>query len=164
MPFSSSIESPMRRALAVLMVCAAGLLAACADKPPPPATLDLTINAAPSINPSLDNRPSPVSVRVYELTSLANFQGAPFFNLLEGDAAALGAELMGKEEVVIPPGGTRSVKKELKPTTRFIGMVAFFRDYERGIWRAQATVKPNADNKLVAEVQTRSIAVTEAAK
>jgi type VI secretion system protein VasD len=154
----------MCRVFAVLLVLAAGALAACADKPPPPATLDLTLNAAPSINPSLDNRPSPVSVRIYELTSLSNFQGAPFFNLLEGDVAALGPELMGKEEVVIAPGATRNVKKELKPTTRFIGLVAFFRDYESGIWRAQAEVKPNQENKLVAEVQTRSIAVAEAGK
>ena len=158
---SSSTERRGVRVAAAMLVAAVAALAGCSSPPPPPppTVLDMTITASPGLNPAVDNRPAPVSVRIYELASPSAFEGATFFNLLDADTATLGADLAGREEIILTPGASRTYAKELKPTTRFVGVVAFFREYESGVWRAQIPVAPNQTTKATLDVQPRSIAL-----
>lgn len=120
---------------AIAMVTALGLVA-CASKPPPPTQITGTISASAQVNPSTSKRPSPLLVRVYELKSAAGFNNADFMSLYQRDQAELAADMLGKDEYVLAPGETKPIAKTLSPDTRFLGVVAAFRDVEHARWRA----------------------------
>lgn len=125
------------------------LLTACAAKPPPPpASVAGSIQASTQINPSASKRPSPLLIRVYELKSVAAFNGADFMSLYQRDQAALGGDLLAKEEFVLEPGETKAFAKTLAPDTRFIGVVAAYRDLEHAKWRTVVSVQPNQPQKV----------------
>jgi len=125
------------------------LLSACAAKPPPPpASVAGTIQASAQANPSVSKRPSPLLIRVYELKSVAAFNAADFMSLYQRDQAALGGDLIAKEEFVLEPGESKTFAKTLAPDTRFIGVVAAYRDLEHAKWRTAVAVQPNQPQKL----------------
>ena len=130
------------------MLAAAALLGACASKPPPPASVTGTVVASPQVNPSASRRPSPILVRVYELKSAAAFNGADFMSLYQRDQASLAADMLAKEEFTLSPGESKAFAKTLAPDTRFIGVVAAYRDLEHAKWRTAVAVQPNQPQKL----------------
>ena len=129
---------------------AAWLVVGCGSppKPPPPAKIAGTIQAAPDLNPSVSARPSPLRMRVYELKSATAFNQADFMALYQSDQAALGADLAAREEFILQPGESRPWVKTLAAETRFIGIVALYRDLERATWRTVVPVQPGREYKM----------------
>lgn len=123
------------------------LLSACAG-PPKPASVTGTIQASAQINPSASKRPSPLLVRVYELKSEAAFNASDFMSLYQRDQAALAADLIAKEEYVLNPGETKTFAKTLAPDTRFLGVVAAYRDIEHAKWRSVVAIQPSQPQKV----------------
>jgi type VI secretion system protein VasD len=128
-------------------------VAACASPPPPPpppkpTIAQVSIEALPTVNPDARGRPSPVLVKFYELKSLAVFNSVDFFSLFEKDKDTLGAELVAREEFQLMPGARRSFEREVQADTRYLGVVAAFRDLERAQWRATIEVKPHQTTPL----------------
>ena len=111
-------------------------LAGCATPPPKPTQVAATIQASDRVNPSSSQRPSPLLLRVYELKTAAAFNAADFMSLYQRDKAELGADLVAKEEFVLAPGESKNFAKTLAPDTRFLGVVAAFRDVEHARWRS----------------------------
>jgi type VI secretion system protein VasD len=138
---------------------AALLLAACAGAPKP-ASVTGTVQASAEVNPSASNRPSPLLVRIYELKSAAGFNSADFMSLYQRDQAQLAADMIAKEEFVLAPGETKTFAKTLAPDTRFIGVVAAYRDIEHAKWRSVVAVQPNQPQKLT--VKAGALAVEAA--
>jgi type VI secretion system protein VasD len=132
------------------------LLAACAG-PPKPASVTGTIQASAQINPSVSKRPSPLAVRVYELKSVAAFNAADFMSLYQRDQAALAADMVAKEEFFLEPGETKTFAKTLAPDTRFLGVVAAYRDLEHAKWRSVVAIQPNQPQKVVVRVGELSV-------
>jgi len=124
------------------------LVAACAAKPPPPASVAGTVQASAQINPSASKRPSPLLIRIYELKSAAIFNAADFMSLYQRDQAELGGDLLAKEEFVLNPGETKTFAKTLAPDTRFLGVVAAYRDLEHAKWRTVVAVLPSQPQKM----------------
>lgn len=139
----------MRGCAAVLM-----LAAACKSPPPPPPPTAVKVSVAvlASANPDSSGRPSPVMVRVYELKSTAAFDSADFFTLYGKDQATLGADLNAKSEFLLRPGDSRSFEQVVQPGTKFIAVVAAYRDIERSRWRATAPVPPNKTTPLTVKI------------
>jgi type VI secretion system protein VasD len=123
------------------------LLSACAG-PPKPASVTGTIQASAQINPSASKRPSPLLIRVYELKSEAAFNASDFMSLYQRDQAALAADLLAKEEYVLDPGETKTFAKTLSPETRFLGVVAAYRDIEHAKWRSVVAIQPSQPQKV----------------
>lgn len=115
---------------------------------PKPARVDGSIVAAAALNPSVSGRPSPLLLRVYELRSAASFNQADFMALYQTDQAALGPDLVAREEIMLRPGETRLFARALAPDTRFIGVVAAYRDLERSVWRAIVPVQGGKAHQL----------------
>jgi type VI secretion system protein VasD len=113
-----------------------------------PATLSATVTATDQVNPDARKRPSPVVVRVFELRAPTLFEQADFVSLFEKDQAVLAAEMVGREEFVMRPGESRPIAKPLAPDTKFIGVMAAFRELERARWRAVVPVVANKKNVL----------------
>lgn len=150
-----------RRVMGVLLM---GGLAACSSLSsmspfkPSVASLAANIQAAADLNPSVSQRPSPLRVRVYELKSATAFNQADFMSLYQGDQAALGADLVSREELMLQPGENRPLNKTLAPETRFLGVVAVYRDLERATWRTTVAIKPGTQHKL--DIRAERLAVT----
>jgi len=125
------------------------VLSACGSKPPAkPASVTGTVQASTQVNPSASKRPSPLLIRIYELKSAANFNAADFMSLYQRDQGELGADLLAKEEFVLNPGESKIFAKTLAPDTRFLGVVAAYRDLEHAKWRTVVAVQPNQPQKV----------------
>ena len=125
------------------------ILSACAAKPPPkPASVTGTVEASAQVNPSASKRPSPLLIRIYELKSVATFNAADFMSLYQRDQAELAADLVTKEEFVMSPGETKTFAKTLGADTRFLGVVAAYRDLEHAKWRSAVAVLPSQPQKM----------------
>lgn len=149
-PRDASRGSLTRRAL-VLTALAASMpaLVGCGSDPPPPATrADIKVQAAPTLNPDLNGRPSPVVVRFYQLLSSEMFENADFFQLFEQDTAALGPTSVGKDEFVIEPGQITTITLPIKKDVATLGVVVAYRDFESATWRATAAIKQDRINEL----------------
>ena len=151
------------RGVACVLAMAAFIIvvAACASKPPPPPLLRGAINVDRKANPDGSGRPSPVVIRVYELKSLSAFNTADFFALFEKEGETLGGDLVGREEFQLDPGETRPYQRQLQPDTKFIGVVAAFRDLERARWRQSAPL-PDKKTSLKITLGLQAEAVTVA--
>lgn len=148
----------MRRAL-MTMAFGTGvtaLLGGCAGAPKP-SRVSGSLQAAAGVNPSISQRPSPLLVRLYELKSATAFNNADFVALFQHDQAELGADLIGREEIMINPGETRPITKTLALETRFIGVFAAYRDLERARWRTVVAVEPGKTYQLLVRADELAI-------
>lgn len=132
--------------------------------PPKPTVLDISLQVSPLANPDARGRASPVVVRVYELKNLTAFQAADFFALFERDKDTLGSELVAKEEMVLQPDDRRAVKRELQADTRFVAVMAAYRDLDRARWRASMPVTLHATELVRIDVQERQISIEKNSK
>jgi type VI secretion system protein VasD len=120
----------------ILLVASALLLSACAAKPSKPAPAHAELSVSADVNPDASGRASPVVVRVYQLRNDGEFNGADFFSVYEKEKETLGASLVSREEYVLAPGENRKLELPLNAETRFIAVVAAFRDIRTARWRA----------------------------
>ena len=114
-------------------------LAGCASAPKPD-PLKITLDTHENVNPDVRGRPSPVSVKFFALKSIAAFNAADFFSMFEDEQKALGADLVNTEVIQLRPGEKLQLDRSLPPETRYLGVVAAFRDIERSQWRASLPV------------------------
>jgi type VI secretion system protein VasD len=146
---------PRRRRL---LLTGLGLtLVGCASGPKPtePTNLIITVQASADVNPDIRGRASPLSVRLFELKSAATFQAADFFALYDRDQATLGADMVGREEMILKPGDTQTVTRKANMETRFLGIIAAYRDLERSVWRTGTPVAPPAEGNRVTGANSR---------
>ncbi|WP_374568573.1 type VI secretion system lipoprotein TssJ [Ideonella sp.] len=138
---------------------AAVLMVGCASAPKP-TKVSGTVVATATVNPSASMRPSPLMLRVYELKTATAFNGADFMSLYQRDQAELAAELVAREEMTLAPGESKPWAKMLSPDTKFIGVVAAYRDLEHARWRAIAAVEPGKAQKVVIRADALAVTVT----
>ena len=119
----------------LLSLALLGLFSACAGGPPKREALDMQITATADVNPDLQGRPSPVILHIMELNSTEQFNRLDYMSLTQPSGAALGAELLGKNQVVMQPGETKALPMELNPMTSSIGLIAGYRDIDNATWR-----------------------------
>ncbi|HEY0686695.1 MAG TPA: type VI secretion system lipoprotein TssJ [Steroidobacter sp.] len=120
----------------VLLLLAACLLAACASKPPKPEPARARLVASGEVNPDSSGRSSPIVVRLFQLRTDGAFTGAEFFDLYSKEKEVLGESLVSREEYVLTPGETRELEIPLNAQTRYLGVLAAYRDIRAAQWRA----------------------------
>ncbi|WP_241495983.1 type VI secretion system lipoprotein TssJ [Paraburkholderia monticola] len=147
-------------ALTPMLMLMLMLSVACkSPSPPPPTIVKISVVVHASANPDSSGRPSPVLVRVYELKSTAAFDSADFFTLYGKDQATLGADLNARNEFLLRPGESRSVELTVQQGTKFIGVVAAYRDIERTRWRATAVVPLNRTTPFAVKVGAADVVI-----
>ena len=120
----------------VFLLLAACLLAACAAKPPKPEPARARLVASGQVNPDASGRSSPIVVRLFQLRADGEFAGAEFFDLYSKEKEVLGESLVSREEYVLTPGETRELEIPLNAQTRYLGVLAAYRDIRAAQWRA----------------------------
>ncbi|MBK6850566.1 MAG: type VI secretion system lipoprotein TssJ [Burkholderiales bacterium] len=170
----SAVPGPRHATLSALSrvagLIAAATLVACSSAPPlpklvftpPPARLATAITATPQVNPDARKRPSPVLVRVYELKADTAFNNADFMSLYQGDSATLAADIVYREEFMLQPGETRKLDRLLDEKSRFVAVVAAYRDIEKARWRAITPLAAGSSQqaKVTVDALTVSVDVT----
>ncbi|PIM51005.1 type VI secretion system lipoprotein TssJ [Roseateles chitinivorans] len=153
----------------LLALGALGLLGGCSsiDKlnpfssSPKPTEVRGSIQASAQLNPSVNKRPSPLLVRVYELKSANAFNAADFISLYQKDQAELGAEMVAREEMTLQPGESRPIaKKTLSPETRFIAVFGAYRDLEHARWRAVVPVIAGKKQEVLIQADELSVSAS----
>jgi len=152
----------MKRAIPLklfVFFAAAIMLAGCATGPKAP-RMALNINAASSINPDLNGRPSPVVLYIYNLKASSIFNNARFVELYSNKQDVLGVDYLGVEEVEVSPGETMNlVQRELPEETRHLGVIAAFRDIDNATWRGLIDIKPGEKFDLDIHVENLTLTV-----
>jgi type VI secretion system protein VasD len=150
----------LRACLGLAALSVAWALAACSSSGPKPARVEGSITAAAGLNPSISNRPSPLLLRIYELRSPTAFNQADFMSLYQSDQATLAADLVVREELMLQPGEIRPFSKQLSPETRFIGVIAVYRNLERATWRAVVPVPPGKTHRFSVRADSLALSAT----
>jgi len=97
----------------------------------------LTLNATQALNPDPEGTPHSVIVRVYTLKEQDRFNKATFDDLWKHDRDTLGSDLLAWKEITVHPDSQHPLELEvkLKKGEGFLGVVAFFREYQGKTWR-----------------------------
>ncbi|KOF52626.1 MULTISPECIES: type VI secretion system lipoprotein TssJ [unclassified Achromobacter] len=145
----ASLGRLARAALAAASVLAVAGCASTARQVAVPYAVELT--ASKDVNPDSNGRASPIQVTIFELRSSSQFESKDFFTLLGNPQAALGAELLDTEQVILKPGETRVVRRPGNVQARVIGVVAGYRDLEQSAWRRTVNL-PEPQNTNIYKV------------
>ncbi len=134
------IASNLNETILVIMLL---FLVGCTSAPKPPIAT-MSLNVQENINQYTDetSKPEarPVVIKVFELNSLAAFNTADFFSIFNSYSETLGSELLNSEEFQLSPGRKLKFDRTLQFDTRYVGVVAAFRDIEHAHWRAATTI------------------------
>lgn len=156
-PLATTSRWPYAAAIGIAVALAAG----CAS-PPKPTEITGVVQAAANVNPSVSKRPSPILLRVYELKSASAFNNADFVSLYQRDQAELGAEMVSREEIILKPGDSRPINKIAAPETRFIGVLAAYRDLDHARWRSLVAVQPGQKQRILISAEELSVTASPA--
>jgi type VI secretion system protein VasD len=125
----------------LLVPVALGLLAGCSN-------VRTTIKASPEVNTDVQGRPSPMAVKVFELTSQSAFTSAGFDDLFNNSQATLGSALLASKEVIMTPGSTQEVSLPMKKTAKYVGVAAGFRNIDSVTWKQIQPIGGNVQQYL----------------
>lgn len=120
------------------------LLAGCAAVTPysTQTRLELQLEASAQLNPDINGRPSPVVLRLLELKNPALFETVDFFSLYSQPKDLLAPDLVASEELELRPGESRLLKLHVNSASRYVGVVAAYRDLPETRWRYVITLEP----------------------
>lgn len=132
-----------RRSL-ILAGGASFALAACGG----PATLTVSAQGTAGMNPGPDGLDRPLVLQVVQMSGPGAFDGADFFSL-QNPEAALGADFISTEQIVLAPGGVASTTITVNEQATLIGFIAGFRDPAGKVFRAKLAAPAGAAGVIV---------------
>ncbi len=112
---------------------------------PETSSIELVIEADAMLNMRKGGQPSPVILRVHELSSPVLFRSLDFFALFENDKESLGDEYIKRYEYQVQPGDNLHEMLELDPNTRAVGFSVAFRDIDGSAWRQVETIEEKSE-------------------
>lgn len=119
--------------------------------------IDIYLTSTDRLNPDVNNRPSPVVVRLYELKSPVTFENSEFFSLYQQPEQALALDLVSQEELELRPGSERHLKLSIQPGSRYIGVLAAYRDLAAARWQQVMMINESKRNRIALTLDERGI-------
>ncbi|WP_277373435.1 type VI secretion system lipoprotein TssJ [Pseudomonas sp. AA-38] len=149
----------MPRLLTLALTAALLTLAGCSALSPYSklTKLDLSLAGSDQLNPDLNGRPSPIVVRLMELKHPVAFENADFFSLYQRPKEALAPDLVAYEELELRPGETRDLKLTVQEGSRYVGVLAAYRDLPEADWRYVIPVEALERNQANLSLDERGI-------
>jgi len=127
--------------------------------------LKLMLIAGKDINPDEKRSPSPLYIRLYELTSEHAFNKADFMGLYERDEALLGKDMLAKRELNrLVPGESQQEVFVVDPKTRYVALFAEFYEFKNAKYKIifPVTSKNVVKNTVRIEVTGNSMLLQSA--
>lgn len=90
--------------------------------------LDIDLAARDALNPDDAGRATSVAVRVYQLRDRKLFDGASYDDLLKKDRTVLAQDLQDSMATVLNPGASASLSQPMKANSKYVAVVAFYRN------------------------------------
>ncbi|MBC8750285.1 type VI secretion system lipoprotein TssJ [Paraburkholderia sp. WC7.3b] len=90
--------------------------------------LDVDLSAREALNPDDAGRATSVAVRVYQLKDRKMFDGASYDDLLKNDRTVLAQDLQASMASVLNPGASASLSQPMRADTKYVAVVAFYRN------------------------------------
>jgi type VI secretion system protein VasD len=128
----------------LLAIGATGLVSACMSGPPNASTVTVRAAGQAGMNLGPDGGERPVTLLILRLTDVGKFNSADIFTLQSDPAAALGADLVGSDQMTVAPGASASKTVAFPPEATFLGLVALFREPGARTWRRSAPIRPES--------------------
>ncbi|PWB31963.1 type VI secretion system lipoprotein TssJ [Pseudomonas sp. SDI] len=119
--------------------------------------LNLTLDASDQLNPDLNDRPSPIVLQLMALKHPVAFENSDFFSLYERAQDSLGDDLVAREELELRPGETRQLKLSLTRGSRYVAVLAAYRDLPETQWRYVIPVREQALNRATLKLERDGI-------
>lgn len=140
----------MSRFLPAAALAALAVLSGCSALSPNSdlTKLDLLLQGSDRLNPDLNGRPSPVVIRLLELKHPVAFENADFFSLYQRPKEALFPDLVIQEELELRPGEQRDLKLIVQDGSRYVGVLAAYRDLPESSWRFVIPLQHKAQNRI----------------
>ncbi len=129
---------------------------------PPSTQIRASVRSSLDLNPDLKGKPSSLYAILYELKTPNAFNSSSFFELYDGEAADFENDIVRKEEIEIDPGNAFRLQRKLKPESRFIGILAAYRDIDNARWRALAKVEPGETTDLNIDFTRLAVTIQKA--
>lgn len=135
--------------LASLSASAVVVLGACAHEPPAPPSpcttpepVRLSLTASVRLNPDENGQSLATTVRVYQLKDTAKLVEANLDQILDGDKALLGEDLVSMQELTLYPGEKAAPTMVRGEGATSVAVVAMFRRPNGPSWRAIRKLPP----------------------
>lgn len=94
--------------------------------------LNVDLSAREALNPDDAGRPTSVAVRVYQLRDRKMFDDASYEDLLRNDRTVLAQDLQASTASVLNPGASASLTQPMQADTKYVAIVAFYRNPGNG--------------------------------
>jgi len=139
------------------------LISGCSSTPEKPKiapmNMSTKITVSAQVNPDVDNRTSPIVIRIFKLKSLGNYNESDFFGLFENYESELGSDLLSTEQIHLNPGDIRTLKHKAVPEARYFAVVAAYRDINQAIWRDYVSLPAGKATQVLVIVDKLNISV-----
>ena len=149
----------MSRFLPAALIAALAVLGGCSALSPNSdlTKLDLSLQGSDRLNPDLNDRPSPIVIRLLELKHPVAFENADFFSLYQRPKEPLSPDLVIQEELELRPGEQRDLKLFVQEGSRYVGVLAAYRDLPESSWRFVIPLEHKAQNRIELRLDERGI-------
>ena len=127
---------------------------------PKPITIDLAISASNNINPDIEQRASPIIIRIYQLNQIDTFNNSDFFALYEDDKSILAKDLKFREELEVQPNQSKIKPLDIYSTGKYIAVVAAFRDLDKAQWKSFLEIDPLHPQPLKIEIGEFKVSIS----
>ena len=122
---------------------------------------DLVFHVAEDVNPDLNDRPSPVVVTIYELSSRTIFDNQDFFSLYENSKAILGPDLLTQQELELQPEQKITQTLKLNKNANYVGIVVAYRDVDNSRWRGVVQVSPTGYDDIDINIEKLAVYIKD---
>jgi|SRR5690625_1801593 len=103
----------------------------------------ISLVGSSEMNPDAQGRPSPMSLKIYELSSRSAFDNLDFDTAFYNASTVLSDELLSAAEYVVLPEQQLNHRIRLTKNVRFIAIVAAYRHIDNAKWRLVYPVNEN---------------------
>ncbi len=115
----------------------------------------LNVNTAAYLNPDINGNAAPLMISVFELKTPVQFEQANYQQLSSNSAQTLGTALIDKQYYEIQPGMSQHINQYITTNTRYIGIIASYRNIDQASWRKVLTV-PQSSSHLAVNINLES--------
>ena len=109
----------------------------------------LKVVAAENVNPDGNQRPSPIQLKIFQLTSRTTVDNMDFDSLFYHADVILSDELLSTTTYMVVPKETIKTKLKLLPNAHYIAIVAAYRDIDQSQWKHIYQVSPHGHYKHI---------------
>lgn len=129
----------------IVLTCFTPILVGCSAlnklKPSKPEYINFEIFAATTLNPNLQNIPSPMRIDIYELKEIGEFNAVTYKELMDNEKV-LGEKLVNHTQYIIHPDSIKYIPFQVDNTAKYLGVAAGYLNINNTNWKVSLLKQP----------------------